>query len=235
MSTIAQLSFFDLPDFVEEAPKVEFVSPENLLSKFDAVIIKNVSLITEEDQKVCELLQKDFDEAVRFIQLYLGFYNEHPCSNKYFRTHWLIENEENRLSTLVENFITDIFNHFRLSYSITIEKEKIVHKYDYKVTYQEIVDEIILQLDGLNFKERAAEEIRNKIHSRIYRPEEKVKVTSSSVRISDFLQFDLRWGNPQNTRTDSLKDLLLRLSISSLKKFSKSGFQKYLSWQLVSK
>ncbi|MEK5183166.1 hypothetical protein [Paenibacillus sp. FSL P4-0288] len=207
MSTI-QLCLFDIPDVAVEAPRVEIVCSEDLLSKFDAVIIENVSLITEEDRKVCESLQKDFNEAIRYVQMYLKFYNEHSCSNQYFRTGRLIENEEERLSTLADLFITDIVNHFRISYSITVEKGKFVNKYDYKVTYQEIVDEIILQLDGLNFKERAAEEIRNKIQSRIYRPEEKVKVKSNNIRISDFLRFDFLFSKPQNTRNDSLKDLL---------------------------
>lgn len=209
MSTCDQLSLFDFTEFITEAPKIEVFNVVNLLTKFDAVVIENVSLITDEDKKVCEAFQRDFDETIHFIQMYLSFYREHLCSNKYFNTKRLIDHEEARMKDLVSTFITDIFNHFRCSYSITVETRKIEKKYDHTVTYQEIVDEIILQMDGLNFKERAAEEIRNKVQSLIYKPEDRVKVKSNCVRITNFLWFDeLEYTQPRNARIENLDKLL---------------------------
>lgn len=206
MSTCDQLSLFDIADF-EPQPAVELISTETLLSKFDAVIIENVSLITEEDTRVCESYQRDFEESVQTVQRYLKYYEENSCNNQYLRSSSFIKREEEQLSNIVNRFITDIFNHFRKSYSVTVEQSKMVNKYDYKVTYQEIVDEIIIQLDGMNFKERAAEEIRNNIRELIYRPQERVKVKSNSVRISEFLFFDFDLSQPQNRRWEHLKNL----------------------------
>jgi hypothetical protein len=178
----------------------------DILSKFDAVKIEKSSLITEEDREFCEGMQQRLDAAVSLILKAKQFYQDNEMSNIFLSTKNLIKDLDEKLESKIDSFVNKIVGHFRSTYSVTINTSKF-RKYDHTVTYKEIVDDILLQMNGMNFAEKAREEIKNAVRETIYNSS-KVKVQSVKVSIADYLYFEEWFGNYRNNRSDTLAKLL---------------------------
>lgn len=179
----------------------------DIISKFDEVTIENNSLITDEDKAFCDETQKNFDSAVSLILKAKRFYQNNEMSNNFLSTGNLIKDLDLKLDEKLDLFISKIAGYFRKNYSITINTSEF-RKYDHSVTYKDIVDDIILQMDGKNFSEKASEEIKEALRGTIYNIS-KVKVQSVKVSIADYLYFE-GWFNGQfrNNRSENLSKLL---------------------------
>lgn len=201
-----QLSIFD-----NSQSNVAAAANSDLFAKFEAVKIDKSSLISAEDRKFCEELQQKFDEAVSLILKAQQFYQDHEMSNVFLSTKNLVKELDEKLTAKTSSFISKIVWHFRTNYSVTIDQDKF-RKYDHTVTYQEIVEEILAQMDGMNFEEKAREEIRNAVRESIYNPT-KIKVQSNKVSIADYLYFEEWFGKYGNRRSEKLDKLLKAIEL----------------------
>lgn len=180
----------------------------DLLSKFEALEIENSSLISDEDREFCEGMQKRLEEAVSLILKAKDFYETNSMSNIFLSTNNLIRDLDEQLSSRIDFLISKITHHFRSTYSVSIDSSKF-RKYDHTIQYMDVVDDILLQMDGMNFKEKAHEEIKDGVRDTIYNSS-KVKVKSVKVSIADYMYFE-GWfgaGNFRNNRSDTLSKLL---------------------------
>jgi hypothetical protein len=184
----------------------------DILAKFDAVKIENSTLITEKDREFCEEMQQRIDAAVSLILKAKEFYQENEMSNIFLSTKNLIKDLDEKLEAKIDSFVSKIVEHFRSTYSVTINSSKF-RKYDHTVNYKDVVDDILLQMDGMNFSEKAHEEIREAVRSTIYNSS-KVKVQSVKVSIADYLYFE-SWfsGKWKNNRDESLGKLFRALEL----------------------
>lgn len=201
----------------EEGIKVETITPSvgeelafsigNIVEKFDAINIKSNSFISEEDKEFCEGQQQRIEAAVSLLLKAKQFYKEHELSNIYLSTKNLIKDLDAKLDSKVESFVKKIVEHFRSTYDVSINKSKM-RKFDHTVSYNDIVDEILLQMDGMNFLEKAHAEIKEAVRKTIY-DSSKVQVKSSKVTIAGYLLFET-WGIKSfyNKRLENLQAAL---------------------------
>lgn len=177
----------------------------DIVAKFDAVKIEGSMLISDEDKEFCEHHQVRIDAAVALILKAKQFYAENEMSNIFLSTKNLIKDLDEKLDSKIDSFVSKIVTHFRSTYSVSINREKF-RKYDHTVTYKDVVDDILLQMDGMNFSEKANEEIKEAVRSTIYNSS-KVKVQSMKVTIADYLYFESWFGSWRNNRDEDLAKL----------------------------
>ncbi|RRJ54640.1 hypothetical protein EHV15_34145 [Paenibacillus oralis] len=179
----------------------------DIMAKFDAVKIGGNMLISDEDKEFCEQHQIRIDAAVALILKAKQFYVDNEMSNIFLSTKNLIKDLDEKLTSKIDSFVSKIVTHFRTTYSVTINREKF-RKYDHTITYKDVVDDILLQMDGMNFSEKANEEIKEAVRNTIYNSS-KVKVQSLKVAIADYLYFE-SWfsGSWLNKRDENLAKLL---------------------------
>jgi len=146
------------------------------------------------------------EAAVALILKAKEFYAENEMSNIFLSTKNLIKDLDEKLSSKLDMFVSKIVTHFRSTYSVSIDSSKL-RKYDHTVKYQDVVDDILLQMDGMNFSEKAHEEIKEAVRGTIY-TSSKVKVQSLKVTIADYLYFESWFGSFRNNRDESLTKLL---------------------------
>lgn len=215
-----QLSMFDLFLEKEPLPVINLVDEPSssiqsvistpntfdILMKFDAVKIENISLISEEDREFCEGMQERLDAAVSLILKAKEFYQKNEMSNIFLSTKNLIKDLDEKLSEKIDIFKRKIVDHFRSTYLVTINSS-IFRKYDHTISYKDVVDDILLQMDGMNFAEKAKDEIKTEVRETIYNTS-KVKVQSVKVSIADYMYFEEWFGRFRNRKADKLKSLL---------------------------
>lgn len=179
----------------------------DIVAKFDAVKIEGSMLISEEDKEFCKYHQVRIDAAIALLLKAKQFYADNEMSNIFLSTKNLIKDLDEKLDSKIDSFVGKLVTHFRTTYNVTINREKL-RKYDHTVTYKDIVDDILLQMDGMNFFEKANEEIKEAVRATIYAPP-KVKVQSAKVSIADYLSFE-SWfsGSWRNNRDEGLAKLL---------------------------
>lgn len=173
-----------------------------LLSKFAAVKVESTSLISESDRAVCESMESKYrayiefmSGAVEYVELYGVGYS--GAEYDYDTPERFTKKLNEQIGKAKNHFIHDVCWHFQKTYNVTIDTNTIRDKYDHAVTYTQIVDEIIVQLDGLNFTDKALQEIKDSLRESTYnkwREQSYVSVKSSKVSIDDFLYFESSWG-----------------------------------------
>jgi hypothetical protein len=135
----------------------------DILTKFDTIEVNNNTRISPADQEFCEDQEKQYKEFLTFADDYIVYLNYNPIANKYFNSQYLIEEMEKTKEGRKNNFISNIINHFRDEYNVTLKDESIKKKYKLDVTYNTIINEIIEQLEGYNFSDKAGKEIKDKL------------------------------------------------------------------------
>ncbi|MGV2885930.1 hypothetical protein [Paenibacillus taichungensis] len=204
------------PEIVVRPKEVKEQDPEplavnssfdfDIVAKFDAVKIEGSMLISDEDKEFCEQHQVRIDAAVALILKAKQFYADNEMSNIFLSTKNLIKDLDEKLNSKIDSFVSKIVTHFRSTYSVSIKSEKF-RKYDHTVTYKDVVDDILLQMDGMNFSEKAHEEIKEAVRGTIYNSS-KVKVQSQKVTIAGYLYFESWVGSWRNNRDENLAKLL---------------------------
>lgn len=191
----------------------EEISEENILSKFDNIEISNNSRISADDQEFCEQKQAKYNEAitvlldfVNTIKEKFGFYLlsekifDQKSTNEYLDRYDLDKFKE-RIPAVYTKFIHDITWYFSKKYNITIDSEKIIKKYSYDITYNNILDEIFLQLAGFTFEEKAVKELKDALKQQVKRGYDNkidVKIKNKKVVFDGYFwidSWDAKYGN----------------------------------------
>jgi len=196
----------------------------NLLEKFDNLEIKNEDRISEEDKMFCEEQEDIFKKLiVIYDEFILKLKEIEPIienhRNKYSKKEDYcyvttayggsiagsdsLEESKNKMKN---QFVESICNYFERKYNVTLKEESIYKKYNTSITYNNIIDEIFIQLNGFNFKEKAVLEMKNKFKKVLEYKD--VAVKKNKLIITNFFwvdQWDKKYGTYKmsyNSRED---------------------------------
>lgn len=174
------------------------MSTTNLLEKFDIVMISNEQRISEEDNNYCIEEGRKYKEAIEVykdvLQQFETIYNKYPRNiNSYRKTGYIdnnydINHTKNRMQTIKDEFINGICYYFSKKYKITIERD-FKDKYDLDITYQDILNEIFVQLEGFNFNEKAVKELRDDFIKELG-GRRNIEIKNNKISISNYIYFD---------------------------------------------
>jgi len=163
----------------------------NLLNKFDSIEVNNNTRISVADQEFCEDQEKQYKEFIEFADDYIVYLNYNPLINKFFDSRNLIVEMNRTRDYKKDQFISNIVNHFREQYRVTLKEEPIQKKYGIEITHNVIIDEIIEQLGGFNFSDKAAQEIKERLKSKLsgYRTNY-IEIKKNKVVLKSFFYID---------------------------------------------
>jgi hypothetical protein len=165
---------------VKPEMKQEEQQEEDILSKFDKVEVTNNSRISEEDETFCKNEQELYKDAISSI---LAFTDD--IKNRFgvdiTKDRWTNETSNNKYidpynfrgfsemaRKVKEKFVQNIVWYFTEKYSVTLNSDKIIEKYGFDITYENILDDIFIQMGGYTFKEKALAEIKDAIYNKTY-------------------------------------------------------------------
>ena len=171
----------------------------DILTKFDNIEVNNNTRISPADQEFCEDQEWQYKEFLTFADDYIVYLNYNPLANKFYNSQYLIIEMGKTKEDRKNHFISNIVNHFRDKYNVTLKDESIKKKYNIDVTYNAIIDEIIEQLEGYNFSDKAGKEIKDRLINKVrgYNRNH-VDVKKSKVILDSFFyidSWDKKWGN----------------------------------------
>jgi len=147
---------------------------DDILSKFDNIEINNNSRISADDEEFCIVEQEQYNIAITMMlnlmeeikkssgmDLLNGKWYEEKSTNRYLDSYKLKEIVL-IIDGIKQTFIDKITYHFSNKYNVTIKQERMQKNYGYDITYNNIINDIILQLDGFTFTEKAIKELKDK-------------------------------------------------------------------------
>lgn len=141
----------------------------NILDKFDNIKINNNSRITVEDRMFCEKQEMTYKEFIKFSDTYLQYLNVNSLSNAFYNSNSLVNEMNKTRDYKKDQFIKNIVDYFRDQYKVTLKDESIKKKYNIDINYNIIIDEIIEQLGGHNFNDKASKEIKDALKNQVRR------------------------------------------------------------------
>ncbi|WP_010498335.1 hypothetical protein [Paenibacillus elgii] len=186
---------------------------DDIVSKFDNIEITAEQKIATDDLEYC-MEQEDIYKDM--ISAYNSFYNRlleiseksRIHGQKFGKKNGGFFHEQNTVATyntmksydyektikdLRNSFVSYICSYFEKKYSITINNEQIAKKYDEAITYHNILDEIMIQLDGFNFTEKAERELKEKV-KKIVMNSDKTSIKNNKLIINAwFVRHDSIW------------------------------------------
>ena len=171
----------------------------DILTKFDNIEVNNNTRISPADQKFCEDQEQQYKEFLAFADDYIIYLNYNSIANKFYNSKCLVEQMSKTKENLKDEFIYNIVDYFRREYNVTLKDDSIKRKYKLDVTYNNIIDEIIEQLEGYNFSDKAGKEIKDRLINKVkgYN-RNRVDVKKSKVILDSFFyidSWDKKWGN----------------------------------------
>lgn len=197
-----------------EEEKIEMeMNFDDILESFENVEIKNENRLCEEDLNFLEDLQEKFNNMREKFKMYIDFYE----NNKIYD---LEEKELKRSiydlkSDFIKEivfpkciaFINKIYNYFKKKYNVTLEfmnhdtdyylngrekrAEENLNWFINELDYNLILDDIFNQLEGVNFKERGIQEIKNNVIERTRGwKKSNVDIKGKNLTIQNYISFD---------------------------------------------
>jgi hypothetical protein len=192
---------------------------QGLLSLFNEIKIQNTTRISAEDQSFGKKIQEDFslfrDNSLKYIEVM----TLNPIHNDFFNSQILIREIEENIIKKTGEFIHKIIRHFQSVYSISLKTEPIIKKYTAATSsFEIVVDEIILQLNGASFTEQADREIKENLCNELEwaRKKGRIKLAKNRLSIDNFVWYD-NWNFNNETQIShnceaKLKKLMVALT-----------------------
>jgi len=206
-----QEAFSIIPEVQENALNLQFfsnsTSTEDVLSMFNSIdLTQEKSIISDEDREQTNKLEQSYKATLSVFEnhlqqlktLYEQFGDDSKTSDSisFVCQFKDIRDTQERINDLKNSFISKVCYYFASKYNVTIDYEFIRNKYDTSVTAQEIISEIIEQLNGFSFIEKAQQEIKQQFQEQT--EYNKPTVKGNKLTLSSFFgidQFDIRWGS----------------------------------------
>ncbi|MBE2918337.1 hypothetical protein HPK02_05395 [Anoxybacillus flavithermus] len=204
-----QKTFTVIPEVQENTFDLQFfsgsINTDDILNLFDTInLTQEKTLISDEDREHINKYEDSykttlsvFENTLQQLQEIHKQYGDYYSAGKAFGfvcDMKDIREMEERTKELKENFIYRICRYFMNKYNVTIDYKTIYNKYDTTVTAQNILDEIVEQLDGFTFAEKAQQEIKQQLKEITKNTE----VKDNKLILSNFFyidSFDLKWGS----------------------------------------
>jgi hypothetical protein len=197
----------------EEERNTETVNTfDDIFSKFEKVEVTTESKIAAIDLEFCQEQENIYKKLVEVYNGFMDQLQEVTELNKLHGEKFAYTNNGNTykqdsanyyslgyreinetINKMKNKFISAVCYYFMNKYSVTINYEKIQKKYDLNVTYVNIIDEIMIGLDGFNFTEKAANEIKEKAKEAV-RNSDKITIKNSKLILDGyFAHHDSIW------------------------------------------
>lgn len=181
------------------------INTDDILNLFDTIdLTQEKTLISDEDREHINKYEESYKTTLSVFENTLQQLQEiHKQYGDYYSAEEAfgfvcdmkdIRKIQERIKELKENFVYRICRYFMNKYNVTIDYKSIYNKYDTTVTAQNILDEIVEQLDGFTFAEKAQQEIKQQLKEITKNTE----VKDNKLILSNFFyidSFDLKWGD----------------------------------------
>ncbi|PYY28328.1 hypothetical protein [Paenibacillus illinoisensis] len=163
----------------------------DIFSKFDDIEITNDQRISDDDYKFCQEQEKKYKAL---LLAYKGFNDElNKISHGSFHGVMSSYEYENSLTKIKESFIRNINYHFINKYKVTIDSEEIIKKLNFESGFQDVLDNIFIQLEGYSFTEKAEKEIKDNTKE-IFKYGEKISIKGNKLNLDGyFAHYDSIW------------------------------------------
>jgi len=161
---------------------------DDILSKFDDIEINNNSRISADDEEFCKGEEKEYKEFIEFSNSYIQYLEDNKFKNALYNSQCLINEMETQRQNKMGVFVNSIVNYFGKKYKVTLTSEIICKKYSIEIDYNTIVSEVIEQLGGYNFIDKAEKEIKDEFKKVINR--NKITIKNNKISIENFFQID---------------------------------------------
>ena len=157
---------------------------DDIINTFDNIEINNNSRISADDEEFCKTQEKLYKDFISYTDNYINYLKDNTFSNEIYNSNCLINSITETRNNKKCNFINDIVHYFRQTYKVTLTSESINKKYGIEVTYNNIIDEIINQLDGYSFTDKAEKEVKDEFKETI--KHNKIKISSCKISFDSF-------------------------------------------------
>ncbi len=177
----------------------------SLLDTFENINVSESDMISEHDHEVCKGYEQQFNEALHVyhstLEQYKKLFERYPVDEYGHKIGIIdgfkdIDHVSNRISSAKGMFIKLVCKHFENTYKITINHSAF--KLPTPLSYLDIVKAINDQLGGLNFEEKAVEEIKRDIQRVINCS--CIEVKKRKVLLPHFISIDSYWKKFGKTR-----------------------------------
>lgn len=164
---------------------------DDIFSKFEEIEITNDQRISDVDYKFCE------EQEANYKALLLAYkdFNDELNKISYGSFHGVMSSYDykNSLTKIKESFIINICYHFINKYKVTIDHEKIINKLNFESGFQDVLDNIFIQLDGYSFTEKAEKEIKDN-SKEMFKYGDKLSIKGNKLVLDGyFAHFDSIW------------------------------------------
>lgn len=197
-------------DYNSDEP-ISFDSFDDIFNKFDNIEITADQKVSSEDLDFCkdqESIYKqtiaaynNLNEQLQAIKPQVTAHGikysevgvlgtKYPKSTS-FDAGFASYDLEKNIVKIKDRFISIVCYYFKNKYNVTINEDKIQKKFDSNVTYNNIIDEITIQLDGYNFTEKAEAEIKQKLRDSVSHKD--ITPKGNKISIKDYLYIDTSW------------------------------------------
>lgn len=223
----------------------------NLEGLFDNIEIENNNRLSKEDQEKMNQFDEILKDLQKNGQKYIDFYRENKLYNYSSRSEnnkeevkisiWSFEENfvEKVLFKEIENLINNVIYYFKEKYNVKLEykehskdyslssritKAEENFKYFMNIAIDDIVNEIIEEMGGMSFNDKALDESKSAIlgacrgYNRTL-----TDVKGINVNITDFLYYDSwgkDWGEYRNTSQEKIIHLFKLISYENTNELS---------------
>lgn len=197
----------------------------NLFEKFDAVAIDNSTRISEADRRYLDNLQRELDDFANFVRELQKYLAKNPLKNTFYRSELLIGMMEKELLDKTKEFISNVYNHFRKTYNVSLDENVSNKKYSTSVTWRAVVKDILEQLGGYSFEEKAGAEIKEKLIASIGR-NRTIETKGYRLLINNFIYIENDYKPDEVKISLSYRETLSKL-LTALAHFENAGTEPW--------
>lgn len=185
---------------------------DDILSKFDSVEVTAEQKIAADDLEFCKEQEKIYRLTINaykslneqllavkpIAEAHGKKYGEHRsgyyhAKGSSYDSGFSVWDLDKNACNIKNRYISTVCYYFMSKYNITIDYEKIQNKHDTNVTYENVIDEITLQLGGYNFTEKASKEIKEKSKEAV-RNADKISIKNNKLILDGyFVRHDSIW------------------------------------------
>lgn len=214
----------------------------SILGKFDNFNVKSTDRISEEDKKFLQHHEKMYKNALEVYKKVYAMYKEEyekytkDILEEYRYSDFLINDfgVPKKVDAVQSEYISKIYSYFERKYRVSLEnrvfkgsnldreyyryrddsevKQLVVPEYDYNI----VIDDIIDQLGGLSFADRAIKEVKDALRDKCYNSYRDiwyVKIKGNTISYNGYGWIEQRYsGEYQVHSEDVVRPFLKALS-----------------------
>lgn len=238
------------------------IKADSRLPEDDLMFCETQQQAYDESRRAFLEIRRQWKKALQAQKDLLG--TSRDGSLPYFGSNYRfgITDINRELEKLHSKFISELTRHFNTKYKVTISAEAIEehlipaepdpYRCDMDTSkeyhrnlralslhYEDVVDQMFIQLDGLSFVERAYQELRTKCSKAAHSYNGKPRYDSKGDTLhfgGSFCRCDDRWGREDWSLIDEMKDILTGVAHYETNTFGRfpAGFSELLGYSDVS-